>query len=101
MLGLPSGIVRFVALFKGTGDIKRVKGTLNSAFVISTLSSIVAGGLLFLFSWFLSETFNMPELVGVLKIFAFTFTFYVITLMAGNAARAFQAISYEVAVTNI
>jgi O-antigen/teichoic acid export membrane protein len=43
----------------------------------------------------------MPELLSVLRIFAFAFPFYVITLMAGNAARAFQAIKYEVAVTNI
>ena len=101
MLGLTSGIVRFVALYKGTGDIKRVKGTLSSAFVISTLSSIAVGGLLFLFSGSLSKMFNMPELVSVLRIFAFAFPFYVITLMVGNAARAFQAIKYEVAVTNI
>ncbi|MCK4824009.1 oligosaccharide flippase family protein, partial [bacterium] len=101
MYGLTSGIVRFVALYKGTGDIKRVKGTLSSAFVISTLSSIAVGGLLFLFSGSLSKMFNMPELVSVLRIFAFAFPFYVITLMVGNAARAFQAIKYEVAVTNI
>jgi len=101
MLGLSSGIVRFASLYKGTGDINRVKGTLSSAFMISTLSSIAAGGLLFLFSGYLSRVFNMPELVNVLKIFAFAFPFYVITLMAGNAARAFQAIKYEVAVTNI
>ena len=101
MLGLPSGIVRFVALYKGTGDMERVKGTLSSAFVISTLSSIAAGGLLFLFSGSVSEMFDMPELVNVLRVFAFAFPFYVITLMAGNAARAFQAIEYEAAVTNI
>jgi O-antigen/teichoic acid export membrane protein len=101
MLGLPNGIVRFAALYKGTGDIKRVKGTLSSAFIISVLTSIAAGGLLFLFSGYLSRIFNMPELVNVLRIFAFAFPFYVITLMTGNAARAFQEIKYEVAVTNI
>jgi O-antigen/teichoic acid export membrane protein len=100
-LGLSSGIVRFAALYKGVGDIKRVKGTLSSAFLMSTLSSIVAGGLLFLFARSLSELFNMPELITVLRIFALAFPFYVITLMAGTAARAFQAISYEVVVTNI
>jgi O-antigen/teichoic acid export membrane protein len=101
MLGLSSGVVRFAALYKGVGDIKRVKGTLSSAFVISTLSSVAVGGLLFLFSRSLSELFNMPELITVLRIFALAFPFYVITVMAGNAARAFQAISYEVVVTNI
>ena len=101
MMGLSSGIVRFAALYKGVGDIKRVKGTLSSAFIISILSSIAVGGLMFLFARPLSELFNIPELVTVLRIFALAFPFYVITIMAGNAARAFQAISYEVVVTNI
>lgn len=101
MMGLSSGIVRFAALYKGVGDIKRVKGTLSSAFIISILSSIAVGGLMFLFARPLSELFNIPELVTVLRIFALAFPFYVVTIMAGNAARAFQAISYEVVVTNI
>ena len=101
MLGLPSGIVRFAALYKGVGDTQRVKGTLSSAFAISTLSSVAAGGLLFFCSGSISEMFDMPELEGVLKVFAFAFPFYVITLMAGNSARAFQAIKYEAAVRNI
>lgn len=101
MLGLPSGIVRFGALYKGAGDIKRVKGTLSSAFLISTASSIAAGGLLFMFSTSVSEMFNMPKLANVLRIFAFAFPFYVITLMAGHAAGAFQAIKCQTAVTNI
>jgi O-antigen/teichoic acid export membrane protein len=101
MMGLSSGIVRFAALYKGVGDIKRVKGTLSSAFMISILSSIAVGGLMFLFARPLSELFNIPELITVLRIFALAFPFYVITILAGNAARAFQAISYEVVVTNI
>jgi O-antigen/teichoic acid export membrane protein len=101
MMGLSSGVVRFAALYKGVGDTERVKGTLSSAFVISTLSSIAIGGLMFLFARPLSKLFNIPELITVLRIFAVAFPFYVITIMAGNAARAFQAISYEVVVTNI
>ncbi|MFC1633557.1 oligosaccharide flippase family protein [Planctomycetota bacterium] len=101
MLGLSSGIVRFGALYKGVGDLKRVKGTISSALLISTLSSIAAGGLLFMFSTSISEMFNMPKLVNVLRIFAFAFPFYVITLMAGHAAGAFQAIKCKTAITNI
>ena len=94
MLGLPNGIVRFAALYKGTGDIKKIKGTLCSAFVISIMSSIAVGGLLLL-SRPLSEMFHMSELVKVLRIFAFAFPFYVITLMTGTAAKAFQEIKYK------
>ena len=34
MLGLSSGIVRFGALYKGVGDLKRVKGTISSALLM-------------------------------------------------------------------
>jgi len=101
MLGLPSGIVRFGALYRGAGDTRRVKGTISSALLISTLSSIVAGGLFFAFAGPLSETFGMPKLADVLRVFAFSFPLYIITLMAGHAATAFQAIKYQAAVTNV
>jgi len=101
MLGLPSGIVRFAALYTGAGDVKRVKGALCSALVISTLSSIAAGGLLFMLSSSVSAMFDMPELVSVLRVLAFAFPFYVITIMTGSAARAFRAIAHEAAITNI
>lgn len=101
VLGLATGTVRFAALYKGVGDIKRVKGTLISTFAISTLASVVAGILLFLFSGRISQIFNMPQLSGVLRVFAFALPFYVFMIMAGYSARAFQAIKYEAAVRNV
>lgn len=101
MLGLPSGIVRFGALYRGAGDIRRVKGTVNSALLIAILSSMVAGGVLFICARPLSEVFGMPKLADVLRVFAFSFPLYVVTQMAGHAAAAFQAIEHQIAITNI
>jgi len=101
MLGLPSGIVRFGALYKGVGDVPRVKGTLSSSFWISTMSSITVGALLFAFAPSVSKVFDMPKLAGVLRGFACAFPFYVLTAMAGHAAGAFQAIKTQTAVTNL
>lgn len=101
MLGLRSGVVRFGALYQGTGDLERVKGTLRSAFAIATLSSVLAGGVLFVLAKTISDVFDMPGLVNVLRVFAFAFPFYVVTLMAGQAALAFHAVTVQVVVTNI
>lgn len=101
MLGLSSGIVRFGALYRGTGDTRRVKGTISSALWISTVSSTVAGGLLFAFAEPLSRVFGMPRLAAVLRVFALSFPFYVLTQMAGHAAAAFQAIKHQAAITNV
>ncbi|MBN2312742.1 MAG: flippase [Sedimentisphaerales bacterium] len=101
MLGLSNGIVRFGALYKGVGDMKRAKGILRSALFISTLSGVAAGVLLFIFSPFVSEMFNMPKLANVLRLFACAFPFYILTLMSGHAAGALQAIKCKTAVINI
>lgn len=101
MLGLSSGVVRFGALHRGAGDLRRVKGTVKAALIISTVSSIVAGGLLFVFAGSVSEVFDMPNLANVLRVFSLAFPFYVITCMAGHTAGAFQAIKHQTAVTNL
>jgi len=101
LLGLPSGVVRFGALYQGTGDLPRVKGTLQAALVLSTLSGIVAGGGLFVLSSFLSGVFDMPGLARVLRGFALAFPFYVLTLMTAYAAGALQAIKSQTVVANI
>lgn len=100
-LGLPSGVVRFGALYQGAGDAERVKGTLSSALAISSVSSIVAAVLLAVFSTSVARLFDMPRLAPVLRVFACAFPFYVIALIAGHAAGAFQAIKCQTLVTNI
>ncbi len=101
MLGLATGIVRFVSLYKGVGDVKRVKGTLISAFLILSVSSILTGVLLFVFSNHISETFKTPQLSSVLKIFACALPLYVLMMTAAYSVRALQTIKYEVAIRNI
>ncbi len=101
MLGLPSGIVRFGALHKGTGDMRRAKGTVRAALAIAVLTSVTAGALVFVFSASLAKVFGIPGLASVLKVFACAFPFYVITLMSGYGAGAFQAIKCQTAITNI
>ena len=101
MLGLPSGVVRFGALYRGVGDLRRVKGTLSSALVIATLCSLTAAGGLFVLAAPISGVFDMPGLARVLRVFALAFPFYAITLMAAYAAGAFQAIRSQTVVANI
>ena len=102
MFGFQNGIVRFVSLYKGVGDTKKVKGTLILGFAASTAFSIIIGSLLFILSDFISiRLFNKPNLSSVLRIFSVSLTFYVLMIMSSFSARAFQVIQYDVGVRNI
>ena len=102
ILGLQNGIVRFVSLYRGIGDTKRVKGTLISAFAGATVFSIAIGISLFIFSNSISVgLFSKPNLSNVLRIFSISLTFYVLMIMASYSARAFKAMQYDVGVSNI
>ena len=102
MLGLQNGVVRFVSLYNGIGDTKKVKGTLVSAFAGATTFSIVISILLFTFSDSISvELFNKSNLSNVLRVFSISLPFCVLMTMVSYSARAFQAMKYEVGVSNI
>ena len=102
MLGLDSGTVRFVPLYKWEGDLKKVKGVLNSAFLISTACGVMVGILLFVFSDFIStRIFHKPDLTVVLKIFSIALPFYVLMTIFAASARGFKVIKYYVGIENI
>ncbi|MBI5182943.1 MAG: flippase [Nitrospinae bacterium] len=79
LLGLDSGILRYISIFSGKKDIRRVKGTIISSLWIAIPMSIIIAILLFLSSRHISLLFNKPELVMVLKVFSLTIPFFVIT----------------------
>jgi len=102
ILGLRNGIVKFVSLYKGIGDNRKIKGTLISAFVGATTFSLVISTLLFIFSHSISvKLFNEPDLSNVLRLFSISLPFYVLMIMASYSARAFQNMQYDVGVRNI
>lgn len=101
-LGLRSGIVRFVALYKGEGNLQRVKGTLISAILITSLASVVVGILLLLFAESISaKIFNDPQLTLVLRVFGLSLPFFVLMEMAADASRGFQRMDYYVGIRNL
>jgi O-antigen/teichoic acid export membrane protein len=101
ILGLQNGIVRFVSIYKGEGDLGRIKGTLISAFTIATLASILVGTFLFLFSSFISiRIFTDPQLISVLRVFAIALPFFVMMQMTAHTARGFQRVEYYVGIQN-
>jgi len=97
LVGMPDGVVRFVALHKGKNDQERIKGVIISALEIVLPLGVIAGILLFLFADVISvEIFDEPNLTPVLRIFSFSVPFYGLFLIFIYAIGGFQEMRYMV-----
>jgi len=102
LLGLPTGIVRYVSFYKGRGDKRRIKGTLVSSFQIAFPLSLVFGALLFLSSnWLSINVFQEPHLAPILRVFSLAVPFYVMMELFLAGIRGFQEMRYQVVCKNL
>ncbi len=68
-LGLPGGIIRNIAFFRGKKDFGRVLGIIFSSFQLGIITSLVLFAVFFFLSDFLSvNVFHNPALTSVLKV---------------------------------
>ncbi|GAI12543.1 unnamed protein product, partial [marine sediment metagenome] len=102
LLGLPTGIVRYVSFYKGRGDKRGIKGTLVSSFQIAFPLSLVFGALLFLSSnWLSINVFQEPQLAPLLRVFSLAVPFYVMMELFLAGIRGFQEMRYQVGCKNL
>ena len=100
--GLDRGILRFVPVYLGEGDIPRVKGTLLYSFNMAMMMSIIMGGLLFISSGMIAErVFQKPDLADILRILSISLPFYVLFTLALSGMQAFHAMKFNVYVQNL
>lgn len=101
-LGLNQGVVRFCAVYRGERDHAKVKGTILSALAISSVSSVVVAGILFIMSATISQKFfHEPGLTWVLRTFAIALPFYVLMGVTMSFAQAFRRIDYQQGIQNV
>lgn len=98
-LGLHNGILRYVSIFRSTGDKARIKGTILLSLKIVTVFGILIFILITVFSPSISTTvFDKPELSQILPLFAAVVVFSVITEIFVYSTLAFQVTKYKVIV---
>jgi O-antigen/teichoic acid export membrane protein len=94
--GMENGVVRYVAHHREHGDQARMKGTIVQALLITLAISLVLSAVMFfgagiIVGWLPQDA---PEMVGVLRAFAFVLPFFVFMSMTAWATQGFQTVTY-------
>lgn len=98
ILGLDTGIIRYISIFNKEENKEAIKGTIlfstKTIFLLSTTLAI----LLFLLSNWITQTFypNSPSLSTILKVFAIALPFEALKAVWTNALKALQKIEYDI-----
>ena len=78
--GLPQGIIRYVAAFRGEGRMERARGIIRSGTKIGLISGLFFAGLMLVFSGPISVwVFHRPEISSVIRLFALAVPFATLT----------------------
>jgi O-antigen/teichoic acid export membrane protein len=100
-LGLSMGAMRFISIYR-KDDPGRVKGVLISASIISFISGIVMGGLVYFYAGFISEfVFHKPGLTNIVKTFAPGVPFMATMMVIAMASRGFHTTKYTAYIKDI
>jgi hypothetical protein len=91
LVGLGQAMTRYVAVFRADRDRAAVLGAIRLGIVVTTVSSVLVGALLFLASPWLSNTlYNEPGLVTPLRFVAFAIPPGALTAVALAACSGFR-----------
>jgi O-antigen/teichoic acid export membrane protein len=102
LFGLGEGVIRYISFYRGKNQQKQIEKTFIFSITFVTLSSILFGTLLFLFSPFIANTFfHSPDLIPFLRIFSFIVPLHAISHILSGTLRAFENISAHSFLTNI
>ena len=96
LLGLNYGILRYVSYYIGKKDKRRIKGTIFSALKISSTIGLFMLILTLIFSKYISiNIFNKPELIGVIRVFAFMIPLLIFIEIFASIFLSFKKIQYN------
>ncbi len=102
LLGLDSGLLRYIAYYKGKKDKPRIKSAILSSLKICVPLSILFTALIFIFSEQISlYVFHNAQLVPILRIFSFLIPFSVLSTIFFASLRAFKRADYAIGLTEV
>lgn len=102
VMGMGQTVIRYVALYRGTGDLQRVKGTVQLTISISLVASLAVSLALFTLSPLLAaHVFRASSLTPVLRSMALVIPFNAVTVVLLAATQALRIMAYRVWVKQV
>ena len=102
LLGLETGVLRYVSFYKSKNDSSKMKSTILSALKIALPLSIIFSTITFIFAEWISITFFHNSLLKpIIQIIAISAPFDVLAIILFHINRAFQVVRYEVILKQI
>ncbi len=97
LVGLDTGILRFIALYRGEKDFGRMKDTLKTSLMVSMPLSLLVSVAIFSFSEMLAtDFFDKPDLKIVLQVFSFAIPFFTATMIFLAVMQSLRLVQYKV-----
>ena len=101
-IGIPTGVNRYVSMYRGRGDERRIKGTITSALKITIPLSIFTATVVFFLSDFIASVFfHNPAVSPVIKLIVVAIPFQTLLINSRSIIMAFKEIKYRVYSENI
>ncbi len=101
-LGLNQGILRFISLYRGKKEEKKIKYIFNLSLIFLLVSSLISSVLLFSLSEFISlKIFHTQDLIIFLKIFSIGVPFFTLSKVLLSAIKAYEKIAWYSFIVNI
>ncbi|MBA7639333.1 hypothetical protein ES703_46991 [subsurface metagenome] len=102
MLGIQNAAVRFGSIYQAKADTKRLKGCFLLVLFSTTIVTVLAAILLFLFSNFIAiNLFNKPKLAVVLKGFALAIPFFTLLTVSAASLRGLKNMKYSTVINDV
>jgi O-antigen/teichoic acid export membrane protein len=92
--GMDNGVVRYVAHYEAEGDVRRVRGIILQALLVTFALSVALSVLMFFGAGFLAEIFNQPFMETIFMAFSVSVPFFTLMSMALWATQGFQTVKY-------
>lgn len=100
--GIFEGIVRYISYYRGTKNKKNIKRIFRISLIIITVTSLIAGVILFLSSEFLAVSiFHNPKLIIFFQFFSIAIPLYAISQIFLATIKAFEKIPPIILISNI
>lgn len=101
-LGLSEGILRYIAFYRGKNQIHKIKHVFKVSVIISAITSIVSGLIMFLFAEFISVSiFHNANLIIYLQIFSIGVPLTVVSGIFLSVIRAYEKIQWYSFILNV